>query len=356
MRALSPAEFVEHVQESARRALARERLRAVKVDTHDAASLKPRTRRRIFLAVARAGRAGAACAQKPPADRVRASGQVEATDVQVAAPVGGRAARARASPRAIASRPAISIATARHRRRRARAGARARRTRSGRRAAAAAARRRARRGHPPGRGAGRRRARPTSGAADAELAAAQADVERFEALLASNSGSRKQRDDAVTRRDVAEQRAQAARDRVRAAARERRAPARRRAPRRDRRRPRPRRRGRRADRDAGEGDRRRHRHRADRRHRDAKSSPTPASCSQPRAPIVVITDLDHAWANVYVDEPVVPRLRVGQPATVCHRRRRRRHSGHRHATSRRRPSSRRATCRPPRIARSWCTA
>ena len=37
---------------------------------------------------------------------------------------------------------------------------------------------------------------------------------------------------------------------------------------------------------------------------------------QPRAPIVVITDLDHAWANVYVDEPIVPRLRLGQPATI----------------------------------------
>ena len=37
---------------------------------------------------------------------------------------------------------------------------------------------------------------------------------------------------------------------------------------------------------------------------------------QPRAPIVVITDLDHAWANVYVDEPVVPRLRVGDVATL----------------------------------------
>src|SRR2546422_5568544 len=31
-----------------------------------------------------------ACAANPPADRVRASGQVEATDVQVAAQVGGR--------------------------------------------------------------------------------------------------------------------------------------------------------------------------------------------------------------------------------------------------------------------------
>jgi HlyD family secretion protein len=27
---------------------------------------------------------------------------------------------------------------------------------------------------------------------------------------------------------------------------------------------------------------------------------------------VVVTDLDHAWANVYVDEPMVPRLKLGQ--------------------------------------------
>ena len=31
-----------------------------------------------------------ACKEKPPSDRVHASGQVEATDVQVSAPVGGR--------------------------------------------------------------------------------------------------------------------------------------------------------------------------------------------------------------------------------------------------------------------------
>jgi HlyD family secretion protein len=37
---------------------------------------------------------------------------------------------------------------------------------------------------------------------------------------------------------------------------------------------------------------------------------------QPRAPIVVVTDLDHAWANVYVGEPAVPRLKVGQAATI----------------------------------------
>jgi HlyD family secretion protein len=30
----------------------------------------------------------------------------------------------------------------------------------------------------------------------------------------------------------------------------------------------------------------------------------------------VVTDLDHAWANVYVDEPFVPRLRLDQAATV----------------------------------------
>jgi HlyD family secretion protein len=36
----------------------------------------------------------------------------------------------------------------------------------------------------------------------------------------------------------------------------------------------------------------------------------------PRAAVVVITDLDHAWANVYVDERLVPRLKIGQAATL----------------------------------------
>ena len=30
----------------------------------------------------------------------------------------------------------------------------------------------------------------------------------------------------------------------------------------------------------------------------------------------MLTDLDHVWANVYVDEPAVPRLTLGQPATL----------------------------------------
>jgi HlyD family secretion protein len=36
----------------------------------------------------------------------------------------------------------------------------------------------------------------------------------------------------------------------------------------------------------------------------------------PRTPLVVVTDLDRAWANVYVDEPVVPRLKLGQKVTL----------------------------------------
>jgi HlyD family secretion protein len=36
----------------------------------------------------------------------------------------------------------------------------------------------------------------------------------------------------------------------------------------------------------------------------------------PRAPIVVLTDLDHAWANVYVDERLVPQLKIGQAVAL----------------------------------------
>jgi HlyD family secretion protein len=42
----------------------------------------------------------------------------------------------------------------------------------------------------------------------------------------------------------------------------------------------------------------------------------PGELVAPGTPLVVIVDLDHAWANVYVEEPVVPALRVGQPAVV----------------------------------------
>jgi HlyD family secretion protein len=34
-------------------------------------------------------------------------------------------------------------------------------------------------------------------------------------------------------------------------------------------------------------------------------------------PIVVITDLDNAWANLFVPEPMIPRIRLGQSASVA---------------------------------------
>src|ERR671919_747505 len=36
----------------------------------------------------------------------------------------------------------------------------------------------------------------------------------------------------------------------------------------------------------------------------------------PRMPLVVVTDLDHAWANLFVPEPMVPRVKIGQSATI----------------------------------------
>jgi HlyD family secretion protein len=255
----------------------------------------------------------AACREKPPADRVRVSGQVEATDVQVAAQVGGRLLELRvtegdrvnagdlvarldtADAELALARMKANLGQAEAQLRLLVAGARAEDIRQAEAQVAAA--------------------ENDVRAADAELAAARADVERFEMLLNSNSGSRKQRDDAVTRRDVASARAQGARDQVRAA---RENVTRLRAG------------SRREDIEAA-------------RARVAVStaeiatwqkaiadatvtSPIsgivseklaePGELLQPRSPLVVVTDLDNVWANVYVDEPVVPRLRLGQPATL----------------------------------------
>ena len=254
-----------------------------------------------------------ACAAKPPADRVRASGQVEATDVQVAAQVGGRLLELRVTEgdRVAAGQVIAKLDTAdaqlalvRARAERDQVDAQLRLLLAGarvedvRQAEAQLA-----------------TAQSDVGAAQAELASAQADVERFDALLASNSGSRKQRDDAVTRRDVARTRVQGAQDRVRAA-RENLAKLRAGS--------------RREDIDGA---------RARVAAADAQIATWQKAIAdatlaapvsrivtekladvgepvQPRAPLVVITDLDHAWANVFVDEPAVPRLRLGQAATV----------------------------------------
>jgi HlyD family secretion protein len=152
-------------------------------------------------------------------------------------------------------------------------------------------------------------------AAESELKSASEDLQRFEALLASNAGSRKQRDDAATRREVAAARVNAARERARAGTE---AVARLRA-------------GARAEELAGARARvaaadaqiaTLQKNRAD----ATLTSPVAGIVTvkladagemiAPRAPVVAITDLDHAWANVYVDEPVVPRLKLGEPITL----------------------------------------
>jgi HlyD family secretion protein len=266
----------------------------------------------LFLATTLATLA-AACAEEAPADRVRVSGQVEATEVHVAATVGGRILELRvdegdrvAAGETLARLDTVDaeLGLARARAERAQAEAQLRLLRAG-----------ARPEDIRQAEAQLEAAESELVAADAELEAAEADVERFEALLAANSGSRKQRDDAVARRDVAKARAQGARDRVRAA---RESLLRLRAG------------ARREEIDAAEA----RVAAADAQIAVWQKAIADATVAapiggvitekvadegeivQPRAPLAIIADLDRAWANVYVDEPVVPRLRVGQPATI----------------------------------------
>jgi HlyD family secretion protein len=255
----------------------------------------------------------AACGEEAPQDRVRASGQVEATEVHVAAEVGGRllelapAEGDRVTAGAIVARldtADAELALARARAERDHADAQLRLLRAG-----------ARPEDIRQADAQLGTAQSETRAAEAELAAAQADADRFDALLKSNAGSRKQRDDAVARRDVAVARARSADDRVRAA---RENLARLRA-------------GARPE----EVDAARARvAAADAQMATLRKAIADASITtpvdgtvterlvdvgelvQPRAPILIVTNLDRVWANVYVDEPVVPRLRVGQPATL----------------------------------------
>ncbi len=255
----------------------------------------------------------AACRPAPPPDTVRVSGYVEATEVRVAPEVGGRLVELRADEGDRVSAGQVlarldprdlELTLARLRAERDQAAAQLRLLLAGarvedlRQAEAQV-----------------RSAEADVRAAEAELAAAVSDLERFEALLQSNAGSIKQRDDAATRRRVAEARLRAAEARV-VAARE--ALARLQAG------------ARREELDAA---------RARLAAADAQiavleenladttvTSPAdgvvtrhlaePGELVAPRTPIVVVTDLDRAWANVYLDEPLVPRVTVGQPATI----------------------------------------
>ena len=255
----------------------------------------------------------AACGGGDDEGRIRATGYVEATEVRVAAEVGGtvlevavdEGARvvsgallaridktdlALARDRAVAERSAADAQL-----RLLQAGARPEEVRQAQAQVEAA--------------------EADGTAARAELDAARADLARFEGLLAANAGSRKQRDDAATRRDQAAARVRAADERARAA---REVLARLRSG------------ARRQELDVA---------RARVAAVDAQIasieeslndtrivSPVggivttrlidPGETIPPGAPAVVITDLDHAWANVYVEEPQVPRIALGASATV----------------------------------------
>ena len=148
-------------------------------------------------------------------------------------------------------------------------------------------------------------------AAETELEAASTDLQRYEGLLKANAGSVKQRDDAASRRDVAAARVNAARERTRAADE---------AVQRLRAGARPQEiaaaRARVAAIDAQIASLQKNL--ADALLKSPVGGIVTAKLVDegeliaPRTPVVVITDLDHAWGNVYVDEPVVPRLRLGQ--------------------------------------------
>lgn len=255
----------------------------------------------------------AACAPEPASDAVRVSGQVEATDVQVAADAGGRIRELRIAEgdRVSAGDPVATIdvrdaelQVARARAERSAADAQLRLVLAGastedirlaeaQQAAAAA----------------------DVATVDAEIRAAELDLQRFEALLAANAGARKQRDDALARVEVAKERRQAADERVRVA---------REMLGRTRRGARPEEvdvaRARVTTVDAQIAQ-------LEKLVGDALvTAPVSGVVTQKLAdageivargaPLAIITDLDHAWANLFVPEPLIPRVTLGQAATV----------------------------------------
>jgi len=254
-----------------------------------------------------------ACSQPPPSNALTASGNVEATEVQVAPEVGGRIVELRVAEGDRVQAGAV-IATLDTKDTELQIG----RTRAERAAATA----QLRLFEAGARAEDVRQAEAQVDAATSEIAAidveiksAQLDLDRFEALLAANAGSQKQRDDAKARVDLARERKRAAEervrvsrttlDRVRAGARK----------------------------EELEGARARvatvdaQLAVLEKGLRDAQvPAPTGGVVTQklvdageivaPRTPLVIVTDLDHAWANVFVPEPAVPRIKLGQAATV----------------------------------------
>jgi len=257
--------------------------------------------------------AGVACGPDAPVNSVRVSGHVEATAVRIAPRVGGRILEMhvsegdRVEPDAHIARldtVDTELALVRARADRDQAAAQMRLLQAGPRQEDVRVAE-----------AQLSTARADAAAAVAERDAAAIDAKRFAQLLASNSGTRKQLDDANARLDVAQGREAAARERIAAAEQ---ALARAKAG------------ARREELDAAAA-----RVAAadaqiavlDQALADAVvTTPVggviterladPGETVQARMPLVVVTDLDRAWADVYVDEPVVPRLRLGQEVTI----------------------------------------
>lgn len=254
---------------------------------------------------------GAACRRNAGAPR--ASGYIEATEVRVAAEVGGRVVEMTADEgRRVAAGDLLArldtgdveIALRRAEAERDQAEAQLRLLRAGARPQDV----RQARAH-----AGSTRA--DVAAAEAELHRATEDLQRFEALLAARAGSRKQRDDAAARVSVATAQVQAARDRALAAEH--------------------------GVASLEAGARRDELAAAEARVVGAAAQVSAlqkdladATVTAPvagtvtarlvetgemiaaRGPVAVISDLDRAWANIYVDEPLVPHLALGQAATL----------------------------------------
>ncbi len=262
----------------------------------------------VLILVANAG-----CREPEPAGSVRVSGHVEATEVQVSAEVGGRVVEVRpvegdrvARGDVVARLDARDIELQITRARADRAGAEAqlRFLQSGARPEEI-------------RQAQAQVAAATAdvAAVETEVKAAETDLARFESLLQANAGSQKQRDDARARVDLARERERGGRERVRAAQefvsrlqagphRQELEAARARVAAME---------AQLAILEKAVGD-------------TSVLSPADGIVTQklvdagevvaPRMPLLVVTDLDHAWANLFVPEPIVPRVKLGQPATV----------------------------------------
>jgi HlyD family secretion protein len=255
----------------------------------------------------------AACSEEAPADRLRVSGHVEATETRVAPEAGGRILTLTVKEgdrvqqgqvlMTLDTRD-VQLAIQRARADRDAADAQLRLVMAGARVEDV-------------RQAQSQidTARAELAAARTELEAAEQDLARFETLLSTNSGSRKQRDDAATRRDLARDRVASAQSRVRAAEEGH------------------------AKLKAGarpeEVDAARARVAAasaqiatlEKNASDASvQSPVSGIVSEklveageiiaPRAPALVVVDLDRAWADVFVPEPAVPQIKIGQGATL----------------------------------------